>query len=234
VIVTEEELREAWKNGRGALPEFPPGTRYTPAAKDFLASRAASSACAKPGIADAAVFGAGTERGDSPIRATMAGASTAARMDLRAEGGKRLILTTDDLDDILRAAPSEIVIHPSATVTDAARERLGKAGIRLLPFVEKRKIAAEDVAHNASSVSTAPRAALASAPAARSGSVAAATTERALCTVRAEESPQASKASRAASDELFLEAKKAVMQRLGARVDEAVVDAVLRRVISGL
>jgi ethanolamine utilization cobalamin adenosyltransferase len=35
-IITEAELREMWQAGRGAIPTFPPGTRFTPAARDFL------------------------------------------------------------------------------------------------------------------------------------------------------------------------------------------------------
>ncbi len=36
MVVTEIELRELWRSGRQALPAFPPGTRFTPAAHDFL------------------------------------------------------------------------------------------------------------------------------------------------------------------------------------------------------
>jgi ethanolamine utilization cobalamin adenosyltransferase len=37
-ILTESELRELWQNGRGQLPSFPPGTRFSAAAQDFLKS----------------------------------------------------------------------------------------------------------------------------------------------------------------------------------------------------
>jgi ethanolamine utilization cobalamin adenosyltransferase len=36
MIVTESELRELWRSGRQALPAFPPGTRFSQAAQDFL------------------------------------------------------------------------------------------------------------------------------------------------------------------------------------------------------
>ena len=39
-VFTESELREMWQNGRGYLPPFPPGTRFSPAAQDFLATHA--------------------------------------------------------------------------------------------------------------------------------------------------------------------------------------------------
>lgn len=35
-FITESELRELWQNGRGQLPPFPPGTRFSTAAQDFL------------------------------------------------------------------------------------------------------------------------------------------------------------------------------------------------------
>lgn len=35
-VITESELRELWQNGRGQLPAFPPGTRFSSAAQDFL------------------------------------------------------------------------------------------------------------------------------------------------------------------------------------------------------
>ncbi len=35
-FITEAELRELWQNGRGKLPAFAPGTRFSAAAQDFL------------------------------------------------------------------------------------------------------------------------------------------------------------------------------------------------------
>ena len=35
-IITESELREFWKNGRGQLPAFPSDTRFTDSAREFL------------------------------------------------------------------------------------------------------------------------------------------------------------------------------------------------------
>jgi ethanolamine utilization cobalamin adenosyltransferase len=35
-VITESELRELWQNGRGQLPSFPPGTRFSASAQDFL------------------------------------------------------------------------------------------------------------------------------------------------------------------------------------------------------
>ena len=36
MVITESDLRELWRNGRGQLPAFPSGTRFSPAAQDFL------------------------------------------------------------------------------------------------------------------------------------------------------------------------------------------------------
>ena len=35
-VITESELREFWKNGRGQLPSFPVGTRFSASAQDFI------------------------------------------------------------------------------------------------------------------------------------------------------------------------------------------------------
>lgn len=36
MVITESELRELWRDGKHPLPSFPAGTRFTPAAHDFL------------------------------------------------------------------------------------------------------------------------------------------------------------------------------------------------------
>jgi ethanolamine utilization cobalamin adenosyltransferase len=36
MIITESELRELWRDGKNSLPDFPPDTRFSPAAQDFL------------------------------------------------------------------------------------------------------------------------------------------------------------------------------------------------------
>jgi hypothetical protein len=36
MVITEIELREMWRDGRNPLPAFPPGTRFSPAAQDFI------------------------------------------------------------------------------------------------------------------------------------------------------------------------------------------------------
>jgi len=36
MVITESELRELWRDGKNTLPTFPPDTRFSPAAQDFL------------------------------------------------------------------------------------------------------------------------------------------------------------------------------------------------------
>lgn len=36
MVITESELRELWQNGQAALPAFPPDTRFSPSAADFI------------------------------------------------------------------------------------------------------------------------------------------------------------------------------------------------------
>jgi hypothetical protein len=124
MVITEEELREAWRNGSGALPELPPDARLTPAAADFLASRGLKAVgpplalqCAAPGP------------GPSP-------GGAADSMELVAPPGKRLILTAQDVEALLEGGRRRFLLHASVTITDAAKERLRAAGARILPFVE--------------------------------------------------------------------------------------------------
>jgi hypothetical protein len=48
MVVTEAELREMWRNGRQALPAFPPGTRFSPAALDFIKDHRLEISFAEP------------------------------------------------------------------------------------------------------------------------------------------------------------------------------------------
>jgi len=238
MVITEEELREAWRNGQGQLPDLPPDARLTPAARDFLTAR---GLCPGHGAATcvgreacgtgAGAIGGGIRAdgvgygGDGDIAAVgawlqgAAGAgATGGRMELQGEGGKRLIVTAEDVDGIVRGRPETVVVHPSATVTDAARERLRNAGIRVIPFTEKKPEPAEPISHNA----TAQPPSAADAALARERRAAAA----AQCVAPAPLPPE--------KEELFRKAKPAIMARLSGLADEAVVDAVLRRVLASL
>jgi hypothetical protein len=200
MIVTEAELREAWRNGRGALPDFPPGARFTPAARDFLASLDCSGA-------QAAV---------APPAPAVPAAPMGGRLELRGAGKGRLILTATDIDEILAARPEVIVVHPDVTLTDVARERLRSAGLRILPYVEGQ--ATSPPAPVAPAGPTTAKAAL---PAASATPI---TSRAEGAALRPEGDP----------DALFDAAKKAVLAKLGDTADEALVDAVLRRVIAAL
>ena len=247
MVITEEELREAWRNGQGQLPDLPPDARLTPAARDFLTARGlcpghgaatcvGREACAN-GVTGAgygaagAGYGGGTWAGSvtaarpgdvAAVGAWLQGSAlpgqgaTGGRMELRGEGGKRLIVTAEDVDGIVRGRPEAVVVHPSATVTDAARERLRNAGIRVIPFTEKKPEPAEPISHNA----TAQPPSAADAALAR---------ERRAAAQAHAPAPLSSN-----KEELFRKAKPAIMARLSGLADEAVVDAVLRRVLASL
>lgn len=130
------------------------------------------------GLAAAASL-AGSQSCDRPV-------ASDGSMELRSPDGRRLIMTSTDLDDILAAKPQSIVVHTDVTITDAARERLRNAGIRVTQFVEARVEVP--------------------APIVRNGG----------------------------DEELFVTAKRAIMAKLDGRADEALVDAVLRRVLASL
>jgi hypothetical protein len=115
MVITEEELRQDWQNGRGRIPSFPPGTRFTPAALDFLRT-----------IKDPAALQAAAP---APPPAP------SGRRVLQAPPGQRLIYTAADVAELL-AGGGTLVLHPSVTVTHAALELLRKAGVRVIPYVE--------------------------------------------------------------------------------------------------
>jgi hypothetical protein len=116
MVITEEELRQAWQNGRGQIPAYPPGTRFTPAAMDFLKVRQSAllQTCA----------------------ATPTAAPSGPRRVLEAPKGQRLIFTAVDVPELLAGAGTTLVVHPTVTVTHAALELLRKAGVRVIPYVE--------------------------------------------------------------------------------------------------
>jgi hypothetical protein len=117
MVITEEELRQAWQNGRGQIPAFPPGTRFTPAALDFLRSQ--------PGALP-----------PSPAPPPAPAQAGAQRRELQAPPGQRLVFTTADVAELLAGGGSTLIVHPSVTLTHAAQERLRGAGVRILPYVE--------------------------------------------------------------------------------------------------
>jgi hypothetical protein len=116
MVITEEELRQAWQNGRGRIPAFPPGTRFTPAAMDFLKTR-------QPDLLQACAAA-------PPLP------PSGPRRVLQAPRGQRLIFTAVDVPELLAGAGTTLVVHPSVTVTHAALELLRKAGVRVIPYVE--------------------------------------------------------------------------------------------------
>ena len=174
MVITEAELREAWRDGRGSLPAIPPDARLSPAARDFLAGLGPLA------IAQAALA--------TPLSPGLETKDEGGRRELRSVDGKRLILTAADVDDLVTSPPSTLVVHPSATLTDAARERLGKVGIRVVPWVEPK-----------------------SRP-----------------------TPATREKEAEGDDALYGRIKAAVLAKVDGNVDEALLDAVLTRVLASL
>ncbi|MDX9957894.1 MAG: hypothetical protein RBT68_05565 [Spirochaetia bacterium] len=201
MIFTEEELRQAWRNGSGELPEFPPGTRFTPAALDFL-----SALGRRPGQTDKQA----ENPRSSPVTSTgpvstVAGTVSGGELVLQPlPDGTRLVITTCDLEDILAATPVRIVVFPGVTVTDAAREILGKAGIKVTA-------APANPANPPGSAN--PAATSNQDTGARSGVAGGLSVDK---------------------QELLAAARAGVLQRLGERADPALVDAVLQKIITAL
>lgn len=176
MVITEAELRQYWQNGRGQIPSFPTGTRFTPAALDFLK---AQGLVPEPSI-----------QPPPP----MAGNSGMEQMELKSTSGSRLIITGLEVCDILAQGVKKVIVHPSVTLTDTAREKLRNAGVRLIPYTEKEPQPAPPVSQS---------------------------------TVRTSPAPTDQTA-------LVQQIKKAVLARLNGSVDEAVLDAVLQKVLKSI
>lgn len=131
MIITEAELREAWKNGHGTMPEIPAGARLTPAARDFLAA-IGSSAIDNPQSVETASVSTNVSGGSLELTASKS----------------RLILTSSDIDDILAVHPATLIVHPEVTITDVARDRLRNAGIRIIPFTGEKPSAPGPISYN--------------------------------------------------------------------------------------
>jgi hypothetical protein len=129
MVITEEELRQAWQNGKGQIPSFPPGTRFTPAAQDVLKAR-------EPAVLAAA----------APPPAPARAAAPGGPKRLQAPPGRRLVYTTADLPELLEGCPAALAVHPSVTLTHALLERVRGAGVRVLPWTEPDPPAAAEPA----------------------------------------------------------------------------------------
>ncbi len=175
MIITEEELRQVWKNGNGQIPSFPPGTRFTPSAQDFL-----NSIGATPGTSKTA---------NQNIGATASPAKSDQEVILKASTGSRLIFTAQEVECYIQKGVSKIKIHSSVTLTDAAREFLRKAGIRLIPFTDDSPKLLQEIKNT-------------------------------------------SPANSYTDEALFNQIKSAVLARINGRVDEQLLDAILRKVLS--
>lgn len=131
VLISEAELRELWQNGRVDLPVFPLGTRFTPAAQDFLKDnhltvRFSESAAGIP----------------LPVRVT-----EHDRMGER-RGTAREIYTEADLTDLYQQGIREIEVGEKVYLTDLAKEKAFKLGMRIVREPGAGPTASMQASHN--------------------------------------------------------------------------------------
>jgi hypothetical protein len=139
MVVTESELREMWRDGRYALPAFPPGTRFSPAALDFLkdhqieitlaeATPAAIAAVQLPTLAPSVSAGVTTRSDQLPfsldVLAALAGlvAAEARRYQLPALAGRLDALVGDcqELKAAERQGRDPALLTPAPASSGAA------------------------------------------------------------------------------------------------------------------
>ena len=111
MIITEEELREMWQNGRGTIPPFPIGTRFSHAAMDFIASNHLNI-CYHSGNFNPT----NTDQGRT----------------LTNPVSGRTIFTELDILDLAQKGISSIVVNDRVTITDPAREKARTLGIQII------------------------------------------------------------------------------------------------------
>ena len=133
MVITEEDLRQAWQNGRGRAPGLSAGDPVHPGGpglpEGVPAGRRAMAVLYPARAAGGAGGGGGGGAARPPPRT--AGNS-------RPPPGQRQIYTAAEVPELLACGSATLVVHASVTITHAALELLRKAGVRVIPFVEQR------------------------------------------------------------------------------------------------
>ncbi|HPH98519.1 MAG TPA: hypothetical protein PKW33_21060 [Anaerolineaceae bacterium] len=241
-MITEAELRELWQNGRGIIPSFPPGTRFSPSARDFLRDHQLTP-----------VFEAG---------AALPGPASAPRpaaLLFDPPAVRKTIYTEADIEELARSGSKSLLLNDAILLTELAKERAFRLGFTLQREKSTPPSSALPVSHNIPLLATPPQ--VSHSKEGKMGKtfytdadidalhnqgitrlevndqvvLTALAADKArlygmeLVSGPAPEKPPAHPAS--AEDELFQTVKKAVMARLGSTGNEAVVDEVIRKVI---
>jgi len=117
-IISEAELREYWQNGKADLPVFPLGTRFTPAAEDFLRDHYLIPMFSEEAKA---IFATNTRELNPPNHNEIIEQSALPK-----------IYTETDILDLVNQGITEIIIKEGVILTDLAREKALKLGIRII------------------------------------------------------------------------------------------------------
>ncbi len=231
-VITEAELREMWQNGKGSIPSFLPGTRFTPAAQDFLNAQRIELRVDVPQPAPPA----------RPPEALPPG-----RIDLHAPSGPKVIYTERDVEELARVGVTSLVATPEMYLTDIAREKLAALGIRIVrpgqtsrapsnaPELSNNLQPAKRTFYTESDVIELARGGMTVLRVNENAQFTASAQERLMrLGIRVVRSEAPLARSGLAQEELFQKVKSAVLARIGGSVDEAVLDAVIRKVLSRL
>lgn len=231
-VITEAELREMWQNGKGNIPSFPTGTRFTPAAQDFLKAQRIEVR---------------VETQQPALSARLPEILPPGRIDLHAPSGPKVIYTERDIEELARSGVTSLVMTPEMYLTDIAREKLAALGIRIVrPGQASRAFSsaseipsdlqpAKRTYYTESDVIELARGGMTVMHVNENVQFTASAQERlmrlGIRVVRGEAPPAR---GIPVQDELFQKVKSAVLARIGGQVNEAVLDAVIRKVLSRL
>jgi hypothetical protein len=242
MLITEEELREIWQNGRGSLPPFPMDVRFTPSAHDFLTVHRLQV------VVSATEDFIPVHTGDTPVR------RLEARPMIR-----RMIYTERDIEDLIQQGQIALELGENDVVTELARDRADKAGLAIRAPQPARRgslTPPQMPSHNAVLLPTPPTVApqkeahvakkfytdLDIEDLSRQGVTSLTVNNDVVLTDLAREKAgrlgiqlaSGTGSTPEPQSDLFQQVKKAVLARLINPVDEKLVDEVVRQVLAGL
>lgn len=233
MYITEQELREWWQNGRGAIPPLPVGTRFSLAAQDFIkANRLEISFSHNSPVGQAA-----RSPDESPKNAQ---GIPVPELHPR----QKTIYTDQDIQELARQGITNLMMTPDVVLTEIARERAMQLGIRLIyapggPLslpVSAPKTDTPEVLAPAVKLFVTERDVTEMA---QRGVSRLKVNQNVVFTAAAQQritlfGMQVERQENAAAvdEDLVRAVKKAVLARIGGQVDEAVLDAVIRKVLA--
>lgn len=133
-IVSEAELRELWQNGKSVLPVFPLGTRFTPAASDFLGDHHLTPLFSED--AKELFFTPSQEKHFNNSR------------EICERQIPHTIYTETDILDLSSQGVTEIVLREGIILTDLAREKAFKVGLQIVQDKHDQPTISIKASHN--------------------------------------------------------------------------------------